>query len=496
MCYQSEPDYNAETCKLVTASWFSSAFHASDPVSIGWPWWANNSCPPIYPNGTSATGDPDAGEKGCSLGSYPAYAVNATSAEDVVEAVKFAKKWGIRLNIKSTGHSFQGRSTAFGSLSVWTHYMRGIQYHSGFQPEKCPSNGTNNTQQSFTIAAGERDREVYEAAATHNLVVVGGSAQDVGIVGWFTGGGHGPLSSTYGMGVDNVLQVKIVTPDGELRVANACQNPDLFWAIRGGGGGTFGVVTEVTMKAYPSPQTSRHLFSLSLLDKNETSFFDLLAFVFGELPRLKEGGMQGYSVLLPPFPGISAYGAGSAEYWTYFWSFDVHDKPNGTIEELISPITERLDPLNGSSILYTSAIQSERDFFTMWNSSIGDEPVAVGGAALGSRLITAEGLTKDPQYLARVLQNISAPAEGSAPPVLQPYMIANNNSEAEAEVSATPAWRDAVLHFIVSEGFNDSDTFQEAKPIIDRVTFQRTAALKSLSPESGAYLNEVREFRY
>jgi FAD/FMN-containing dehydrogenase len=100
-----------------------------------------------------------------------------------------------------------------------------------------------------TFAAGERVRNVYELAAKHDAVVVAGSAQDVGIMGWFTGGGHGPLSSTYGMGADNVLQIQIVTPTGDFLTANACQNPEIFWAIRGGGGGTFGVVTEVTMRA-------------------------------------------------------------------------------------------------------------------------------------------------------------------------------------------------------------------------------------------------------
>lgn len=373
--------------------------------------------------------------------------------------------------------------------------MRGIQWHDNFQPDSCPTNGSHL---AGTFAAGERDRNVYEAAAQHNAIVVGGSAQDVGIVGWFTGGGHGPLSSSYGHGVDNVLQVKIVTPDGKLRTANSCLNSDLFWAIRGGGGGTFGVITEVTMKAYPSPRTTRHIFSLSLVDsKNETGYFDILAKIFGQFPRLKEGGMQGYSVLLPPVAGVSPYGIpGDAQTWSYFWSFDVHDMPNGTVESLFEPIAQTLDPLNGTTIVYTSDITSTPDFFTMWNSSIGEEAVAVGGAALGSRLLPASALTEDSQHLARTLQNLSAAAPNELPPVLQAYMIANSNKDIKNEVSATPAWRDAVLHFIVSEGFNDSDTFQEAKPVLDRVTYQRTATLKSLAPGSGAYFNEVSCIHY
>lgn len=79
--------------------------------------WAENPCPPIYPNGTSVNGDSNAGQKGCSLGAYPEYALNATSIEDIQTVVRFAKEKNIRLNVKSTGHSVQGRSTAYDSIS-------------------------------------------------------------------------------------------------------------------------------------------------------------------------------------------------------------------------------------------------------------------------------------------------------------------------------------------------------------------------------------------
>ncbi len=98
------------------------------------------------------------------------------------------------------------------------------------------------------------------------------------MVGHFSSGGHGPLSSSYGLAVDNVLEIRIVTPDGELCTVNPCLNPDLFWALRGGGGGTFGVVTSVTMKAYPAPQATSHSFTLAGLDAdNQTAFWDTVA---------------------------------------------------------------------------------------------------------------------------------------------------------------------------------------------------------------------------
>ncbi|KAH7380170.1 hypothetical protein BKA66DRAFT_512927 [Pyrenochaeta sp. MPI-SDFR-AT-0127] len=490
VCYSTEPNYNEKACEVVLANWFSSTFHASDPISIGWPWWANNSCPPIFPNGTSITGDVNAGNKGCSIGSFPVYSVNATTEAHVVAAVKFAKEKNIRLNVKSTGHSFQGRSTAFGSLSVWTHNMRGIVYHEDFQPESCPLNAT---QMAFTIAAGERVRDLYEAANEHHAIVVAGSAQDVGIIGHFSSGGHGPLSSTYGLGVDNVLEARIVTPDGEVRTVNPCNEPDLFWALRGGGGGTFGVLVSVTMKAYPSPQSSRHTFFMSLINPdNQTVFWDLVAYIMSEFPRLKEGGMQGYSMLLPPgaIPGLDMKVS-----WTWLWGFNLYGKPNGTAEALFAPIVEKLNPLNGSTIVFSSSVESYPDFFSLWNSTIGDEAVAVGGATLGSRLLPAESL-EDPERLSKVLQNLTTPSEGhvTTGQILQPHFVANNETGRDGSVSVTPAWGDAVLHFIIAEGFPDKDTFSEAQPVFKRMTYEHVAALKSLAPESGAYQNEADPF--
>jgi hypothetical protein len=298
--------------------------------------------------------------------------------------------------------------------------------------------------------------------------------------------GHGPLSSTYGFGVDNVLQIKIVTPQGVVLTANPCLHPDLFWALRGGGGGTFGVITSVTMKAYPSPQASRHTFTLAPTNAdNLTGFWDTVASVISEFPRLNAGGMQGYSTIVPP-------GIDGAKTWKWSWGFNVYDKPNGTIESLFAPIAQKLAPENGTTIMYTSRLTHYRNFFALWNATVAFEPVAAVGAALGSRLLPAASLTEDKNRLARVLQNLTTRAEASpVSPRLEAYPIANHNLAMIDQTSITPAWRDATLHFIVIEYFRDSDPFAEAKPVFNRMTNERVSVLKSLAPDSGAYLNEV-----
>lgn len=93
---------------------------------------------------------------------------------------------------------------------------------------------------------------VYEFAEANNITVVGGSSRTVGPVGgWISGGGHGALSNTLGLGVDNVMEIKTVLPNGTYVTANRCQNQDLFFALRGGGGSTFGVNMEMTTRAHP-----------------------------------------------------------------------------------------------------------------------------------------------------------------------------------------------------------------------------------------------------
>ncbi|KAM6531768.1 hypothetical protein FSOLCH5_001220 [Fusarium solani] len=74
--------------------------------------------------------------------------------------------------------------------------------------------------------------------------------KDVGLVGWAIGGGHGYLTSEFGMGADSINPAVVVAADGEVLTASECQNSDLLWAIRGGGGGTFGVIAELTVKAH------------------------------------------------------------------------------------------------------------------------------------------------------------------------------------------------------------------------------------------------------
>ncbi|MDF1796830.1 MAG: FAD-binding protein [Coxiellaceae bacterium] len=182
------------------------------------------------------------------------YAIEAENADDIVAGVNFARKHNLRLVIKGASHDYLGRSTAPNSLLIWTHHMRDMKYHKSFVPKGCSK--IFKAVPALTVSAGNTWLEAYDMATNkHGRYVQGGGCTTVGAAGGFTqGGGFGSWSKRYGTGAGSMLQAKVVLADGKKVIANQCQNKELFWALRGGGGGTYGVVTQMTYRAHPLPK--------------------------------------------------------------------------------------------------------------------------------------------------------------------------------------------------------------------------------------------------
>ncbi len=180
------------------------------------------------------------------------YVVAAESAADVAAAVNFARRHNLRLVVKGGGHSYLGGSNAPDSLLVWTKPMRAIELHDSFVAKGCKGPG----EPAVSVGAGAIWLEAYDAVTTKaGRYVQGGGCTTVGVAGLVQGGGFGSYSKGFGTGAANLLEVEVVTADGVVRIANACTNPDLFWALKGGGGGTFGVVTRLTLATHDLPAT-------------------------------------------------------------------------------------------------------------------------------------------------------------------------------------------------------------------------------------------------
>ena len=181
------------------------------------------------------------------------YAVAARNAQDIAAAVNFAREHNLRLVVKGGGHSYQGTSNAPDSLLIWTRHMHDIALHVGFVPGGCEH--SMQPQPAVTLGAGTIWMQAYQAVTTQSAKYVqGGGCTTVGVAGLIQSGGFGSFSKHYGLAAGSLLEAEMVTADGKIRVANASTNPDLFWALKGGGGGSFGVVSRVTVRLHELPQ--------------------------------------------------------------------------------------------------------------------------------------------------------------------------------------------------------------------------------------------------
>lgn len=134
---------------------------------------------------------------------------------------------------RNTGHEFSGRSTGYASLSIWTHYLRGIELLDDYEIGDYKGGAVK-------IAAGAEGWDAIRVMneSSPGITIVTPGQDSVGLIGgWLQGGGHSTISGYYGLAADQVLSLNVVTADGRFVTANMNENEDLFYALRGGGGG-------------------------------------------------------------------------------------------------------------------------------------------------------------------------------------------------------------------------------------------------------------------
>jgi FAD/FMN-containing dehydrogenase len=165
---------------------------------------------------------------------HPAFVVEATSREDVRAALRFAREHELPFSVQATGHGTVAPPD--GGVLVKTARMAAVEVDAG--------------RRTARTGGGAQWSEVIAAAAPHGLAPLSGTSASVSVAGYTLGGGTGWLSRAYGYAADSLISAELVTADGELVTASADERPDLFWAIRGGGG-NFGVVTALEFRLYP-----------------------------------------------------------------------------------------------------------------------------------------------------------------------------------------------------------------------------------------------------
>lgn len=165
---------------------------------------------------------------------YPIIIVYCYNEEDVANAIKWARLNELPIRIRSGGHHYEGFSTGNDVVVIDVSRMNGIHI--------------DEEKKIVKIQGGVRNRELYEATGKAGYPFPGGGCPTVGVVGFTLGGGWGYSSRILGLGCDNLVEAEIINYQGKMLVVNENENEDLFWAIRGSGGGNFGIVTSLTFK--------------------------------------------------------------------------------------------------------------------------------------------------------------------------------------------------------------------------------------------------------
>jgi FAD/FMN-containing dehydrogenase len=167
-------------------------------------------------------------------------------AEDVRGAVRWAVANDVRLVARSGGHSYAGYSTVHDGVVLDMRMMRGI--------------AVNRRSRTATVGAGAQLIDVYSRLAAGGVTLPGGSCPSVGIAGVTLGGGMGLAGRAFGLTADNLLAAQLVTADGRVRTVDRRSDPALLWALRGGGGGNFGIATSFTFRVHPLPRRASWFF--------------------------------------------------------------------------------------------------------------------------------------------------------------------------------------------------------------------------------------------
>ena len=166
----------------------------------------------------------------------PALIARCQNAADIVDAIRFARANDLEVCVRGGGHNVAGRAVIDGALMIDLSPMKGIRVD--------PAARTARAQ------GGVLWRELNRETAAHGLAVTGGAISTTGIAGLTLGGGLGWLMAKYGLAADNLLGVELVTADGAIVDVTADSDPDLFWALRGGGG-NFGVAASFEYRLHP-----------------------------------------------------------------------------------------------------------------------------------------------------------------------------------------------------------------------------------------------------
>ncbi|KAJ5951956.1 FAD-binding type 2 [Penicillium vulpinum] len=469
---------DTEECAHVYSQWSNSTFQELSPVGYVYP--TADPCPAVDLSSGTEPGT-------CTLGPAPIYTINATEPAELAAGIAFAKKNNVRLVIRNTGHDMLGKSEGYGALQIWIKYIqKGITFHETYAAsDKCTHSGWKGS--AITIAGGYVWGDVYNVAFKRNVIIVGGGDPTVGCIGGYTsGGGHSPASRDYGLAADQVLEAQVVLANGSIVTANACQNSDLYFAIRGGGGGSYGVVISMTFKVYPSKTVVGQALTISLIDKDTDSLLEAITDIYEQYPSIMDGGFSGYGSwsINSPMQLFSNKTVG------YTHAIAIMGKSLANAQKIFDPVLKKLQKYNGTSLDVSVSWYEFPTYAAYYQAMSGvKQNVGSSHSALTSRMMGKAALASNHTRLRNMI-GVTA-GEPNEYAITNMELIAGGKvltDGADKHSGLNPAWRSTYMVNVVARGWADDSTSQSVK---DDITYNKGAAMTQLTPTLGSYMNEA-----
>ncbi|PVH85595.1 FAD/FMN-containing dehydrogenase [Cadophora sp. DSE1049] len=462
-----DPVYNETACAALQNGWTNSQPHMESSSSIMAPFFANQSCDPFTPV-----------SRPCLLGNYVSYAVNVSCPDDVIVAVNFAKQNNIRLVIRNTGHDYLGKSTGAGGLAVWTHHLKDIDF--------LDWSDSNYEGKAIKMGAGVQGFEAIAAGHRHGLVPITGECPTVGVAGGYTqGGGHSALSTSFGLAADQVLEFKVVTADGSLVTASPSHNQDLYWALSGGGGGTFGVVVSMVAKVYPDTIVSGASMSFTSTEISADTFYQATEKFHSLLPDIVDAG----AMVIYYFTNVGFQ----------IQPLTAYNKTSDDVKNMLGPFTICLDELG---ITYNVSYTQSSTYMEHFNTYLGPLPygnIEVGIAQYGGRLIPRTAIQQNNSAVSKSLRNITENGVTFIGVGVDVSSKSSSTSQSRTPSpplnnSILPAWRRALISATLTTPWNFSAPWEDMLALQGEMTDSVIPQIEAVTPGSGAYMNEA-DFR-
>lgn len=440
----------------------------------------------------------------CNQGNLGLYYVAVQDASDASAAFAFARQHQIPLSIKNSGHDYMTRNTQKGSLLLWVHELQNMSYAETFTPEGCcpPSTGgadkkndtttCTTTTRSYgpvvTIGTGVSSDAATNFATRNNATLLVGASPTIAVSGgWVLGAGHSVLSPVYGLGVDRVVQFRLVTPDGVERTANACQEPELFWALRGGGGGTFGLVLEATHRVEPAPlpiAVANLTLPANLTTEVATDWLLLQARLGLAWGRQGWGGHGAgrYLTMMNPLPEFA----------------NTSDASHSAASESMRAATEFITAHGG-----TSLVEVLPSWSAVWDKYITPQAASAVGSmrVLANRLWpqrlfeTEAGQASILAFMTNLSTQFGVDLRSAYIPIDTPFLVPGSNATYDTNTSTHPAWYFSLWNFggaVANMAWNSS--YENRLQAITNATIINNMLRDLVGPDGGSYVHETDPF--